>query len=162
MQTLVIAQLLLLLLIANGTPIIAKRIFGHRFTWPLDAGVSFFDGKPLFGRSKTIRGIVSSVFVTTALAPLIGLCPFVGATVAATAMCGDLVSSFVKRRLNMPASSRAVGLDQVPESLLPLLACRSELSLTLIDILVCLAVFFVGEVLLSKILYKLHIRDRPY
>jgi CDP-2,3-bis-(O-geranylgeranyl)-sn-glycerol synthase len=162
MQPLVILQLLLLLMLANGTPVIAKKIFGDRYSYPLDCNLVFSDGRPLFGRSKTIRGVVLAVLVTTAAAPLIGLSWQAGVLIGSFAMGGDLVSSFAKRRLNMPASSRASGLDQVPESLFPLLACRNLLSLALTDIGICVAMFFAGEVLLSRLLYALHLRDRPY
>jgi CDP-2,3-bis-(O-geranylgeranyl)-sn-glycerol synthase len=77
-------------------------------------------------------------------------------------MAGDLFSSFVKRRLNLAASSRATGLDQIPESLFPLLVCRGALSLSLLDIAIGVAIFFAGEVMLSVLLYRAHIRDRPY
>jgi len=78
------------------------------------------------------------------------------------AMSGDLFSSFVKRRLGRPPSSRAIGLDQVPESLLPLLACTFFLPLSFLDVIVTLLLFFVGELALSRVLFKLHIRNRPY
>jgi CDP-2,3-bis-(O-geranylgeranyl)-sn-glycerol synthase len=77
-------------------------------------------------------------------------------------MAGDLLSSFMKRRLGLPPSSKAVGLDQVPESLFPLLACRQAFSLTLLDITAGTALFVVGELLLSPVLFRLRIRDRPY
>src|SRR5664280_3570070 len=128
MQLMHILQLLVLMTLANGTPIVAKKIFGPHFSFPLDAGTIFFDGRPLFGHSKTIRGIVVSILVTTASAPLIGLDLTVGAIVASAAMGGDLFSSFVKRRLNVPPSNQALGLDQIPESLFPMLACREVLS----------------------------------
>ena len=54
------------------------------------------------------------------------------------------------------------GLDQIPESLFPLLACRGALSLSVLDITIGVAVFFAGEVVISLLLYKVHIRDRPY
>jgi hypothetical protein len=162
MQLLHILQLLVLMTLANGTPIVAKKIFGPRCFFPLDAGTIFFDGRPLFGPSKTIRGILISVLITTASAPLIGLDLTIGAIVAGAAMAGDLFSSFVKRRLNFPPSSRALGLDQVPESLFPMLACRDALSLTTPDIALGVGVFFVGELVLSRLLYKVHVRDEPY
>lgn len=162
MQTLLILQLLFLLMMANGAPIIAKRIFGSVFAWPLDGGLSFFDGQPLFGRSKTIRGVAVAIVVTGAVAPLLGLSFSIGASIATAAMCGDLISSFIKRRLRLPASSKAPVLDQVPESLLPLLVCREALSLSAVDIAACVIAFFIGEIVLSRILYRLHIRDRPY
>jgi len=162
MQLLHILQLLVLMTLANGTPIVAKKIFDSHFSFPLDAGTIFFDGRPLFGPSKTIRGILISVLITTASAPLIGLDLTIGAIVAGAAMAGDLFSSFVKRRLNFPPSSRALGLDQVPESLFPMLACRDALSLTITDIALGVGVFFVGELVLSRLLYQVHVRDEPY
>ena len=158
MHYITVAQLLLLLSLANGSPVIAKRILGETCATPLDGNTQFVDGRPLFGPSKTIRGVVASLLVTTLGAPVIGLGFGIGLLVATTAMAGDLLSSFVKRRLDLAPSSRATGLDQVPKSLFPLLACRSVLSLTAID----MCSFFVGELLLSQLFFWLHLRDRPY
>ena len=157
-----LAKLLLLLCIAHGLPVIAKKICGTRFSQPIDGGLRFFDGYPLFGTSKTIRGLLVSIAATTAAAPVLGLEFTIGAVVAGSAMVGDLFSSFLKRRLSLPASSRATGIDQIPESLLPLLACLCLLPLTLPDVLVGVTVFLIGEILLSRMLYRLGVRDRPY
>ena len=162
MQYLAVLQILILLTLANGSPVIAKFIFGNQFSWPLDGTMNFVDGRPLFGASKTVRGILVSIFITSACAPLVGLTITTGLLVATLAMAGDLLSSFLKRRLGLLSSSRAVGLDQIPESLFPLLACRQALSLTALDIVAGTAIFFVGEVVLSRVLFKLHVRDRPY
>jgi CDP-archaeol synthase len=86
----------------------------------------------------------------------------IGAIVAGATMAGDLFSSFVKRRLNLPPSSQALGLDQVPESLFPMLACRDALSLTIADIALGVGIFFIGELILSRLLYQVHLRDEPY
>ena len=157
-----IAQLIVLLTVANGTPVIAAKILGNNSALPLDGNVTLFDGKPLFGSSKTLRGVLLSILLTTACAPLIGLDWVVGSVVALTAMIGDLFSSFVKRRLGMADSSQFTGLDQIPESLLPLLVCMFLLPLTLIDVAIVTTIFFVGALVLSRILFKLNIRDRPY
>ncbi|RXG97799.1 CDP-archaeol synthase [Bradyrhizobium zhanjiangense] len=162
MQLVHILQLLVLMTLANGTPIVAKKIFGSRLSFPLDAGTTFFDGRPLFGPSKTIRGILISFLVTTASAPLIGLDLTIGAIVAVAAMAGDLFSSFVKRRLNSPPSSQALGLDQIPESVFPMLACRGALSLTIADVALGVGIFFIGAVILSRFLFRVHLRDEPY
>ncbi len=77
-------------------------------------------------------------------------------------MAGDLFSSFVKRRLGLPASERATGLDQVPESLLPALVCAYGLELEWLDVVIVTGIFFVGEIALSRLLYTLHVRARPY
>ncbi len=157
-----ILQSLCLLTLANGSPVIAKKVLGNRLALPLDGGACFFDGRPLLGPSKTVRGILTAVVVTAALAPLIGADIATGALVAAFAMLGDLVSSFTKRRLGLASSAQAIGLDQIPESVLPLLVCRSALSLTFTDIAVCTGIFLVGELVLSRVLYALHVRDQPY
>jgi hypothetical protein len=75
--------------------------------------------KQLFGPSKTLRGLVVSVVATTLSAPALGLAWTTGLLAGAAAMAGDLGSSFIKRRMGLPSSSRALGLDQVPEALLP-------------------------------------------
>ncbi len=162
MHVLTILQLMMLLTLANGAPVVAKKILGSRFAVPLDFGSTFFDGRPVFGPSKTVRGIVVAVLAATAGAPLMGLDPTIGTAVAGTAMAGDLFSSFVKRRLNLSPSSRALGLDQIPESLLPMLACRDALSLTAVDIVLGVGVFFAGELVLSRLLFRAHLRDQPY
>jgi CDP-diglyceride synthetase len=162
MPPLIILQLLILLAAANGTPVIAKKLLDSRWSYPIDGGSKFADGQPLLGSSKTIRGLLLSVLVTSAVAPLIGLDVKIGFLVGSVAMAGDLFSSFLKRRMRLRASSRATGLDQIPESLFPLLVCRKTLALTAPDIVVIVALFFIGEVLLSRLLYKLRLRDRPY
>lgn len=162
MHPILILRLLLVLMAANGAPVIAQDILGSRFSYPVDGGVRFVDGQPLFGSSKTIRGILLSILAATVCAALVGLEWGIGVRVGSVAMAGDLFSSFLKRRMRLPAGGRATGLDQVPESLFPLLACRAALSLTLLDIAVGVGIFLVGEVVLSRLLFKAHLRDRPY
>ena len=162
MDYILIAQLLALIIVANGAPVLAKTAFGALLSKPIDHGLCFSDGRPWLGPSKTIRGLVVSLSTTCAAAHLVGLSWRLGLLAAVAAMIGDLASSFVKRRLKRPSSSKAPGLDQVPESLFPALASRGLLSLSVLDILVCVLVFFVGEIILARLAYRLHFRDRPY
>ena len=157
-----ITRLLLLVVLANSVPVVAKKVLGNRFSRPLDGNARCRDGQPLFGASKTMRGILLSVLATVIGAYLSGLGGKTGAMIGSTAMAGDLFSSFLKRRMKLPPSSRAIGLDQIPESLFPLLACRRPFSLTAFDTVVTVLAFFVGEILISRILYKFRLRDRPY
>jgi hypothetical protein len=157
-----IVEFLILLIVANGTPVLASRLLGSRFAWPLDGGASFLDGQPLFGASKTVRGLLLAVMATAIGGLMFGIGWQVGALLGFTSMCGDLFSSFIKRRLKLAPSSRAIGLDQIPESLFPLLVCQPLLGLTLTDMLAVVAVFLVGDILFSPLFYKLRIRKRPY
>src|ERR1700687_169441 len=87
-----IAQLLALLALTNGAPLIAKKLFGTTLAVPLDNGITLEDGQPLFGHSKTIRGIALSIALTTLGAPWTGLPSTAGLLVSAMAMIGDLLS----------------------------------------------------------------------
>jgi hypothetical protein len=155
-------QLLVLLGITNGTPIFAKWLLQDRLNAPLDGGLTLPDGEPLFGASKTVRGIILSVVCTTGAAVLLPLDWSIGFTIAGLSMLGDLFSSFVKRRLHLPLHAQAFGLDQIPEALLPLLAVKAQLNLTSVDIAVLVIAFIALELVLSRILFRLKIRDRPY
>ena len=162
MQLELIFKFLLLLAIANGTPVVAKRLLGRFLCYSLDAGVTFIDGRALLGSSKTIRGILVSVIATSVCAPVFGFAWTTGFLIGLAAMAGDLVSSFIKRRLGYPPSSRALGLDQIPESLLPALACKSLLALTFADVISIVVLFFVGDLIFSRLLFKINLRDEPY
>ncbi len=157
-----IAQLLTLTTIANGAPVLAQKLFGAIGSQPLDMGWAWLDKRSLFGPAKTLRGVILGVLFPCAFAPLLGLRWSVGLTAGLAAMAGDLLSSFVKRRLRLAVSSRATGLDQIPESLLPAIACASTLHFTWLDIIVATSIFFVGEIVLSRLLYRLKIRVRPF
>jgi CDP-archaeol synthase len=157
-----IAQLLALLALANGAPLIAKRVFGTAFAYPLDNGVTLADGQPVFGRSKTMRGVALSLGVTTLVAPWAGLSPAAGLLASTMAMIGDLLSSFIKRRMKLAPGSMALGLDQIPESLLPAIAARLALPVTVLDAAIVAGLFFVGELAVSRALFAFNIRDRPY
>ena len=65
MQGSLLLQLLVLLVVANGTAVIAKKLLGATLARPLDGGALFGDGQPIFGPSKTIRGIVVSLLATS-------------------------------------------------------------------------------------------------
>jgi hypothetical protein len=153
---------LLLLGAANGLPIFAKKLLNDRFPAPLDAGTTLWDGRPLFGASKTIRGFLVSIVATALVAVLLGFNWSIGALFAAASLGGDLLSSFLKRRLGLWLHAQAFGLDQIPEALLPMLLLRTELGLSAGGIVVTVVAFVILELVLSRLLFALRIRDRPY
>lgn len=53
-----------------------------------------------------------------------------------------------------------LGLDQVPEALLPLLAVREAFALDAPAIVVTVIAFLLLDLLLSQVLYRLGIRQR--
>src|ERR1700682_1937156 len=92
MQIFLILKLLALLSIANGSPVLVKKVCGDRLSQPIDGGFGFLDRRRLLGPSKTIRGALVSVALTTAAAPLLGLEATTGALAGSMAMVGDLFS----------------------------------------------------------------------
>jgi len=157
-----IEYLVVLILVANGAPILIRNILGDIANCPLDAGKTLSDHYPVFGNSKTWRGVFASVVLTVITALLLGYDFEFGLLVSLLAMIGDLLSSFIKRRLKLQPSRMAPFLDQVPESLFPALYMMQVLSLAWEDVLFIVVVFIVVELVLSKILYRLGVRQRPY
>lgn len=154
--------LLLLLLIANGAPVAARGLLGDRFDWPLDGGRQLADGYPVLGRSKTWLGVVVAIGCTLIIAPLVGLPWLIGLLIGSLSMLGDALSSLVKRRLGLSPGARAIGLDQLPESLLPLLACQPLLDLAWAQIVLLAAAFTLADLLISRILFHLGMRQHPH
>ncbi len=162
MQPVLIIQLLILIGVANALPVAAKKLFGERWARPVDGGATFFDGRPVFGPSKTIRGTLLSLLITPLFALPLGFPWELGALIAAAVMVGDLLSSFLKRRMGLAPSSRATGLDQIPESLFPFLASRWLVPVSPLDIVAGVTIFLVAAPLLSRLFHRLGLRDQPY
>ena len=155
-------QLLLLIIIANGAPILIRAVFNDVFNTSVDFGHKLPDNRPIFGNSKTWRGIIAA-FVTTSIAAwLLGYAPQIGLLVAVYAVLGDLTSSFIKRRMGRPASSMAPLLDQIPESLFPALMMMQTFKLDISAVIQLVLIFIIIELLLSHVLYKWGVRKQPY
>lgn len=161
-MTVELIHLLLLIIIANGAPIILRALMGNKLDFALDFGYRLPDRLPLFGCSKTWRGLAGALVFTSLASILLGYSLSTGVLVAVYAVSGDLISSFIKRRLGMAPSSMAPLLDQVPESLLPALMLRQSFKLDFHSILILVSAFIIVELLLSYFLFKLGIRKRPY
>jgi hypothetical protein len=154
--------ILLLLVVANGSPVLAAKLLKHRFDVPLDHGYKLPDGQPVFGSAKTVRGLVVSICSTIVVALVLGFEWSVGVIVSAGAMAGDLCSSFLKRRLRMDTHAQCFGLDQIPEALVPLLLVQNLLGLSWWDTAVLLIAFVALQIGVSRLLFIMGIRDRPF
>src|SRR6476661_297815 len=115
------AALLALVIAANGTPILGRIFWPNRLAGPLHSHLKWPRRKPIFASSKTRRGFILAICTAPLAAVLVNLSWTIGFAVGLSSMCGDLFSSFLKRRLGSPPSSRTTFLDQVPESLFPCL-----------------------------------------
>jgi hypothetical protein len=155
-------EALLLIMVANGAPILLARLLRSRRLPPVDFGYRLPDGRPLFGASKTWPGIAAAVSATAVLAAALGYSWLAGAAAGAAAMAGDLLSSFTKRRLGVAPSGQALALDQIPEALLPALVLAYWLPLGAWEVLAAVLLFFALELPLSVALFRLGVRKKPY
>ncbi len=138
-----IIKVVCFLLWVNFLPPLACFFRGRRFKRPLDAGRLWLDGRPIFGAHKTIGGILVSLLGGTAVFFLLGVAWQVAAIATLLAMLGDLLSSFIKRRLVLASGESVVALDQVFESLLPTLYLSTALDLGFGQIAI-IVVLFIG------------------
>ncbi|WP_372966402.1 CDP-archaeol synthase [Marinobacter sp.] len=155
-------ELFALLVLANGAPVVMARLFRDCGNWPVDAGQLWTDGRPLLGPSKTWRGIVSGTLCCLLFAAWVGLGWVFGAVFGALSLLGDLISSFIKRRMGMRSSARALWLDQLPEAGLPMLMAWLWLSLPLWEVVAITLLFALSNMLFSPLLYRLGVRAQPH
>ena len=151
-----------MLLASNGAPILAARLFGSRVSIPVDFNRRLGDGNAIFGESKTWRGLFAALLTACILALFFGFGLTFGLVFGCQVMLGDLVSSFIKRRRGLATSDRSMGLDQLPESLLPALYSCISMELVWWWAIVLSLVFMLLQLLISRPLFLLHVRKRPY
>ncbi|RKT44785.1 CDP-archaeol synthase [Thiocapsa rosea] len=148
-------QMLALVVWANGVPVLLRLLLGHRFGHPLDAGRLFRDGRPWLGASKTWRGLGAAVLTTPLLAVLLGLPWLLGLIAALGAMSGDLLASFLKRRLGRRPSESVLFLDEIPEALIPALLLMTPLNVSATGVVIVVIAFAFIDLLLTPVAARL-------
>jgi CDP-2,3-bis-(O-geranylgeranyl)-sn-glycerol synthase len=147
---------------ANAVPVLAGG--GLR----LDFGRNFSDGKPIFGKNKTLRGFFSGLIVGTAVglleSMLFGYPMLFGLLLSLGALFGDLVGAFVKRRLGLAPGELLPVVDQVDFILgavffaLPLSLSTMSWSLVVMALVITLPIHF----LTNYGAYKLGLKRNPW
>ncbi|MCS7145201.1 MAG: CDP-2,3-bis-(O-geranylgeranyl)-sn-glycerol synthase [Nitrososphaerota archaeon] len=104
--------------VTNGTPVVVLRVLGVGH--PLDRGKAFWDGRRLLGDGKTFEGLASGVLAgLLASAAVYTFFPgtyrrfLESALLTLGAMAGDILGSFIKRRLGLERGRSAPVLDQL-------------------------------------------------
>jgi len=145
----VLLSLLVLILWANGLPALLGLLLGP--ARPLDGGRTWSGGRPVLGQSKTWRGLFASLLTTPLAGLTLGIPWYLGLGVALGAMFGDLVASFIKRRLGLRSGDSVPLLDQLPESLIPVLLLMGPLGLGWADAGVLVLAFAVLDLVLTPL-----------
>jgi CDP-diglyceride synthetase len=145
-------KLLLILITANGVPIILRYGLRNTFSYPVDGGLLLADGYPLFGYAKTWRGIFSGITTASIITILFGFPLLFGITFSLLSLLGDLLSSFIKRRLKRPPSTPCIGIDQLPEALLPLIVGTYWLDYQIDTVLIVTLSFFIVNLFIPTLI----------
>lgn len=154
--------ILLLLGWTNFLPILGRVFLKERLSVPLDLGYKWIDNQYLLGPHKTWRGIIISVIGTGLTSYFTPFGLVLGLKLAICSMSGDLISSFVKRRMGLKSGSKAFFLDQGLESFLPLWVLKDSLFICWTEIILIISSFTLLEIGLSPLLCRLHIRRSPH
>ena len=117
---------LLLVLTANATPWVLAVLLGERGNRPIH--------RRWLGNHKTWRGLLGGMLACGVVAALAGLGFALGTAFGALALAGDMLASFVKRRLRLSPGTEVPGLDQLPEAVLPAWILAPRLGIAFAEI----------------------------
>lgn len=162
MRLLLCLELFVMLVLANGAPVVAAGLFKVHWSAPVDGGRLWKDGRPILGESKTWRGVVSGSLACGLFSMATGLGFVFGGVFGLLGLAGDMLSSFIKRRLGLASSARAVALDQIPEALLPMLLAMWWLPVSVWGVILVVVLFTLSNIFASPVLYRLGIRRQPH
>lgn len=148
---------------ANALPV----LFGGGL--PMDFGKNFVDGKPLFGPHKTFRGFFSGLLIGTLIGIVQSNLPIFqpphvlfGFVLSLGALTGDLIHSFVKRRLNIPPGASLPVADQTDFVVGALLFSLFVSPPSLLIALIILVVTPPLHLLTNFIAYHLKVKKEPF
>ncbi|MFB0545252.1 MAG: CDP-2,3-bis-(O-geranylgeranyl)-sn-glycerol synthase [Candidatus Hodarchaeota archaeon] len=108
---------------ANSSPTVLGK--GSRYNFSIDRGKLFFDGRRIFGDSKTIRGLVGGIcaglfigfiqFLIRDPEPVLGFLDHMSRAflLSLGTHFGDLFGSFIKRRLDIMTGGPFPIMDQL-------------------------------------------------
>lgn len=161
-EILVAVYLLLPAAIANSAPPIATRFLGAGT--PIDRGRRFL-GRELFGAHKTWQGVIVGIaagmitFLIQRLFDDIYLPLLYGFAISAGALAGDLVKSFVKRRVNVAPGHAWFPFDQCDYVVGALIAAAPFIELTLPAVAGTIAIYVLLHLVVSAGGYVLGVKE---
>ena len=148
---------------ANAIPVITG---GGR---PIDFGKKFLDGKPIFGKNKTVRGFFFGLTVGTVVgfvesAFFLESPVLFGFLLSLGALFGDLTGAFIKRRIGLAPGDLLPVIDQI-DFILGAILFSLPFSLQILYPELVIAVLIVTpplHLLTNFAAYKLGFKSNPW
>ncbi len=136
----------------------------------LDRGRVLWDGRRAFGSGKTVRGTAAGILVGTLYKVLENLALsqptstglLLALLLSAGAMGGDLVGSFIKRRIGIESGESAPLLDQLDFALGALFLATFVTPLTTQTIIILLLITPIGHLGVNITGFLLHRKEVPW
>jgi hypothetical protein len=132
-----------------------------KWSVPVDRGVKFRDGQPFLGSHKTVRGVVGGILAGGVGALMLNLPLWVGLWTGILSMAGDLLNSFIKRRLGKTEGRQFLVMDQFLEGVLPLGVLVVWAQLSLVGGIFLLLIFIITAHVGAKFLTQV-LRSEPF
>ncbi len=156
-----LVQIIILLWTINVTPVLMAFIFEKKWDTPLDGGVLFFDGNPIVGSHKTIRGLLGGILAGIFVGAILGISFWIALLTGVLSMLGDLLSSFIKRRFKSIEGTDYPVMDQIFEGAFPLIVIIPAYSLTIVQSLALILFFIVTAWIAAQFLTRV-LRTPPF
>jgi len=146
---------------------------------PIDFNLKL-KGKPVFGKNKTLRGFLFAVLYSIVIAMIqnllfnssesfrtISLLDYsnwllFGFLIGFGAITGDLIKSFFKRRLDIPAGARFFPWDQLDFVIGALIVVSLVYKLTLVMIITIILISIVLHIIVNHVGFYLKLRTTKW
>lgn len=165
--------LLIPLYVANGGAMLAGILFP---TPPIDGGKKLPDGQFILGKGKTWSGTIGGIILGTLMGLLIQLLiqptfemtgtalfyPLFAFLIATGAIVGDMVGSFIKRRLLLASGSASPILDQLDFVVGAYLLTYAFYHPPALEVLVVCAFTIVSHTLSNYLAFKIGFKKVPW
>ncbi len=157
---------------ANMAPVLVQK-YWKPLAIPMDNNVQFM-GAPLLGAHKTWRGFLSAIIagelifllqMFIAIPSLIDYATvplYLGFLMGFGAISGDILKSFLKRRLNIAPGKAFPIFDQLDFVIGSLIASSIVVDLPLIAILIIVIVSPILTIVVNRIAYSFRIRNEAW
>lgn len=143
--------------LTNASCTLAALLKSH----PLDAGLKL-GSKRLLGDGKTLEGFLIGLNVGLLSAVIMGLDFRVSFVFVLACLAGDLIGSFIKRRLGLGRGAEVPLMDQLGFLAAGFLALSIYIRVDLLTVLVIMAFTYFIHRLSNLLAYKLGLKKVPW